>query len=213
MKPIETDDLTIHFDGKTCIHARRCVLGLPGVFDPDARPWIQPGETPTDEIVAIIEACPSGALSYERKSGPGEAAPKSNTVRVWENGPLEVRGDVRIEGQAPRHRALICRCGRTANPPFCDNSHHDGFQATGLPAFKGDKDTDLPAADGPVEISARENGSVMIAGNVEVIGSDGGRVARTGKAWLCRCGASGNKPFCDGSHGKIGFRKAGTAGD
>lgn len=210
MKPIETDDLTIHFDGKTCIHARRCVLGLPGVFDPDARPWIRPDGTPAGEVIAIIEACPSGALSYERKSGPGEAAPKANTVRVWENGPLEVRGDVRIEGQTPRRRALICRCGRTANPPFCDNSHHDGFQATGLPAFKEGKDTALDAADGPVEISAKENGSVMVAGNVEVIAADGSRVARTGKAWFCRCGASGNKPFCDGSHGKIGFRKAGT---
>lgn len=211
MKPIETDDLTIHFDGKTCIHARRCVLGLPGVFNPDARPWIQPGGTPADDIVAVIEACPSGALSYQRKSGPDEAAPRSNTVRVWENGPLEVRGELHIEGQEPRHRALICRCGRTSNPPFCDNAHRDGFQATGLPSFKEDKDTDLPAADGPVRITARANSPVMFEGNIEVIATDGSRVARTGKSWLCRCGASGNKPFCDGSHGKIGFQKAGTA--
>lgn len=211
MKPIETDDLTIHFDGKTCIHARRCVLGLPGVFNPDARPWIQPGGTPADDIVAVIEACPSGALSYQRKSGPAEVAPRSNTVRVWENGPLEVRGELHIEGQEPRHRALICRCGRTSNPPFCDNAHRDGFQATGLPSFKEDKDTDLPAADGPVRITARANSPVMFEGNIEVIATDGSRVARTGKSWLCRCGASGNKPFCDGSHGKIGFQKAGTA--
>ncbi len=210
MKPIETADLTIHFDGKTCIHARRCVLGLPGVFNSEARPWIQPGDTPVDEIVKVIEACPSGALSYIRKSGPEEAAPKANTVRVWESGPLEFRGDIRIEGQAPRTRALICRCGRTTNPPFCDNSHHEGFQATGLPAFKEAKDTELPAPDGPVEISARANGSVMVVGNVEVIAADGSRVARTGKSWMCRCGASGNKPFCDGSHGKIGFHKIGT---
>lgn len=211
MKPIETDDLTIHFDGKACIHARRCVLGLPGVFNPDARPWIQPGDTRTEDIVAVIEACPSGALTYARKSGPGETAPKSNTVRVWENGPLEFRGDLHIEGREARHRALICRCGRTSNPPFCDNAHRDGFHATGLPPFKEEKDTDLPATGGPVAISARANGSVMVEGNVEVIGADGSRVARTGKSWLCRCGASGNKPFCDGSHGKIGFHKPGTA--
>lgn len=211
MKPIETDDLTIHFDGRACIHARRCVLGLPGVFSPDAKPWIQPAGGTTEDIVRVIEACPSGALSYERKSGAAEAAPKANTLRVWENGPLEVRGDVRIEGHAPRHRALLCRCGRTTNPPFCDNSHRDGFQATGLPAFKEAKDKDLSAGAGPLEISAKENGSVMVVGNVEVIGTDGSRVARTEKAWFCRCGASGNKPFCDSSHGKIGFRKAGTA--
>ena len=213
MKPVETDDLTIHFDGKTCIHARRCVLGLPGVFDPEARPWIRPGEATTDAIVAVIEACPSGALSYERKDDTGEATPETNTVRVWESGPLEVRGDIRIEGQEPRQRALLCRCGRTANPPFCDNAHRKGFLATGLPEFKEEKDKEPEAAGGPVTISARENGSVMIEGNVEVVASDGSRVARIGKAWLCRCGASGNKPFCDGSHGKIGFRTAGTADD
>ena len=211
MKPIETDDLTINFDHKTCIHARRCVLGLPGVFDPEARPWIQPGETATDAITAVIDACPSGALSYERKTGAGESLPETNTVRVTENGPLELRGDIQIEGQAPRQRAVLCRCGRTANPPFCDNAHRDGFAATGLPSFKEDKDKEPEATGGPVKVSARENGWVMMAGNIEVIGSDGTRDARTSTAWFCRCGASGNKPFCDGSHGKIGFRKAGTA--
>lgn len=212
MKPIETDDLTIHFDGKLCIHARRCVLGLPGVFDPDAKPWIRPDGAASDEIVTVIEACPSGALSYARKAGRAEEAAKANTIRLWENGPLEVRGDVRIEGQAPRTRALICRCGRTTNPPFCDNSHRDGFVATALPGFKEQKDSTPEAKGGPVAISAQANGSVKIEGNVEVIAADGSRVARTSKAWFCRCGASGNKPFCDGSHGKIGFQKAGTGG-
>jgi CDGSH-type Zn-finger protein/uncharacterized Fe-S cluster protein YjdI len=213
MKPIETEDLTIRFDAKTCIHARRCVLGLPGVFDPNARPWIQPGNTPTEDIVAVIEACPSGALSYERKTGAGEAPPKTNTAKVWENGPIELHGDIRIEGQEPRLRAVICRCGRTSNPPFCDNSHHDGFAATGLPGFKKEKDTEIEASDGPLKVSAARNGSVSITGNMEVIAADGSRIARTGKAWLCRCGASGNKPFCDGSHGKIGFTKPASASE
>lgn len=211
MRPIETDDLTIHFDGKTCIHARRCVLGLPGVFDPDARPWIQPENGTTDEIVRVIEACPSGALTYERKGGENETPPKMNTVHVWENGPLEVRGDIRVAGDPPRHRAVICRCGRTTNPPYCDNSHLDGFQATGLPGVKQDKDTGIEAADGPLEISASNNGSIAFRGNMEVVAADGSRIARTGKAWLCRCGSSGNKPFCDGSHGKIGFTKPARA--
>lgn len=210
MKPIETDELIIHFDAKTCIHARRCVLGLPGVFDPEKRPWIQPDSENTDAIIDVIEACPSGALTYERKDGADEAAPQTNTVRLWENGPLEVRGDLRIEGHPPRKRALICRCGLTSNPPFCDNSHRDHFTATSVPDLKEDKDTELEASGGPVEISARPNSPVMFVGNVEVIGSDGSRVARCEKSWLCRCGASGNKPFCDGSHGKIGFQKIAT---
>ena len=206
MKPVETEELTIHFDGKTCIHARRCVLGLPKVFDPEARPWIQPGGASTDDLISVIEACPSGALSYTRKDGPQEITPETNTVRVWENGPLEVRGEIHIEGET-RTRALLCRCGKTENSPFCNNAHLKGFTATGLPEFREDKDRQPEETAGPIEVVARENGPLLLKGNMEIIGGDGRRVARVGHAAFCRCGSFGDKPFCDGSHNKIGFQK------
>ena len=208
MKPIETDDLTIHFDSRACIHARRCVLGLPGVFNPDAKPWINPANGVSKDIEAVIESCPSGALRYQRKNGETEAQARTNTIRVWENGPLEVRGDIRVEGQAPRTRALLCRCGKTDNPPFCDNSHRQGFSATGLPPFHEKRDRVPEETAGPLTVTPQENGSYKIEGPVEIIAGDGSRVARVGKAFLCRCGSSGDKPFCDGSHRKIGFHKA-----
>ena len=213
MKPVETDDLIIRFDSKTCIHARRCVLGLPGVFDPDARPWIKPGDTDPDRIVKVIEACPSGALTYSRKSGPGEAAPETNTARVWENGPLELHGDLHINGQPPRTRAVLCRCGRTGNPPFCDNSHRDGVEATGIPPADEKRGRPAEAPGGPLTVVAQKDGSLRIEGALEIVAQDGRRVARTEKTFLCRCGHSGSKPFCDGTHNKIGFQKATGAGD
>lgn len=204
MKPVETDDLKISFDMKTCIHARKCWLGLPKVFDPAQRPWIQPQGASTEEIVATIDACPSGALSYERR---GEAEPPAqvNTARLWENGPVELRGDLRLPGEDPRTRAVLCRCGKTENPPFCDGSHKDEFEATGLPT-ESESET-LEAFDGPIELTVFEDGPIAIKGNIEVIGSDGRRVAQKTKAFLCRCGASGAKPFCDGSHKEAGFKK------
>ena len=207
MKPIETDDLTIHYDVRTCIHARACVLGLPKVFDPDARPWIMPENGTTEDLISVIEACPSGALSYENKSGPNETKPKTNTARLWENGPVEIRGDIQIEGSEPRQRMLLCRCGKTANPPFCNNAHRKGFVASGLPEYRSDSDEDLAASDGPLNVTVFENGPVEVKGNLEVIGSDGHRIARMTEAYFCRCGASGDKPFCDGSHKRIGFTK------
>ena len=205
MKPVETDELTIHFDMKTCIHSRRCWLGLPNVFDPAQRPWIQPEGASTEEIVAVIDACPSGALSYER-SGKPETPPQINTARLWENGPLELRGNLRLPGEEPRTRAVLCRCGKTSNPPFCDSSHKDGFEATGLPSASDSEELD--ATGGSLEIQVNEDGPIAIKGNLEVIGSDGRCVARKTKAFFCRCGASGNKPFCDGSHKAAGFKKA-----
>lgn len=208
MKPVETDDLKIKFDMKTCIHARKCWLGLPKVFDPAQRPWIQPEGASTEEIVATIDACPSGALSYERAGAPEKPAPV-NTARVWENGPVELRGELRLPGEEPRTRAVLCRCGQTDNPPFCDGSHKQGFEATGLPPA-GESEV-LEAVDGPVEVKVFEDGPMALQGNIEVIGSDGRRVAQKTKAFLCRCGASKNKPFCDGSHKEAGFKKAAKA--
>lgn len=208
MKPVETDDLKISFDMKACIHARNCWLGLPNVFDPSKRPWIQPESATTEEIVATIDACPSGALSYERNGAPEMPAPV-NTARLWENGPIELRGNLQLPDEPARTRAVLCRCGKTENPPFCDGSHKEGFEATGLPSAS-DSET-LEAFDGPLEIRAFEDGPIALKGNVEVIGSDGRRVAQKTKAFLCRCGASGDKPFCDGSHKDAGFRKEAKA--
>ena len=208
MKPVETDDLKISFDMKTCIHARKCWLGLPQVFDPALRPWIRPDGTSTEAIVATIDACPSGALSYERR-GAHEPAPQVNIARLWENGPIELRGDLRLPGEEPRTRATLCRCGKTGNPPFCDGAHKDGFEATSLPQA-GESEA-LESTGGPLEITVFEDGPVALKGNVEIIGSDGRRVAQKTKAFLCRCGASAGKPFCDGSHKEAGFKKAAKA--
>ena len=98
MKPIETNEITIQYDGKKCIHARRCVLGLPNVFIPNAPgSSIKPKNADVDDLVRIIESFPSGALSYQRKDG-GKQEPiaQVNTARLWENGPVEYRGALKL---------------------------------------------------------------------------------------------------------------------
>jgi CDGSH-type Zn-finger protein len=54
-------------------------------------------------------------------------------------------------------------------------------------------------------ITCAENGPYVVAGLEQLTGSDGRAVPVKDKIALCRCGASSNKPFCDGSHAKIGF--------
>jgi len=67
----------------------------------------------------------------------------------------------------------------------------------------------------PVKITVRPNGPYRVEGleNVELVDAQGNRYDLTGKAGisLCRCGASVNKPFCDGTHSKIGFQAAEAA--
>ena len=60
-----------------------------------------------------------------------------------------------------------------------------------------------------VTITARDNGPYLVKGPVQIIDVDGNefKVERETVA-LCRCGGSTNKPFCDGTHSKIGFAAA-----
>lgn len=62
----------------------------------------------------------------------------------------------------------------------------------------------------PVKISVRPNGPLRVEGTIELSDADGKQWDLTGKpaVSLCRCGASENKPFCDGSHRRIEFQSA-----
>jgi len=64
-----------------------------------------------------------------------------------------------------------------------------------------------------VKISIRPNGPYLVEGDVELADVNGNKVDTTGrpKIALCRCGASVTKPFCDGTHSKIGFQAAEAA--
>lgn len=203
---IEGEALALVFDGHRCIHARFCVTGAPEVFKANTPgTWIFPDKTDVETLVGIARACPSGAISYRRKDGrPDEPAPHVNLLNVRENGPLAVRGELVIAGEPTGYRATLCRCGLSKNKPYCDGSHVDGgFAATGEPAT-GDL-TVLEARDGPLRVDPQRNGPLQVSGNLEICAGTGRAVARTTAVKLCRCGHSANKPFCDGSHMRVGF--------
>ena len=59
-----------------------------------------------------------------------------------------------------------------------------------------------------VKITASKNGPYLVSGAVELTDADGNTYPAKAKMALCRCGASTTKPFCDGTHSKIGFQAA-----
>jgi CDGSH-type Zn-finger protein/uncharacterized Fe-S cluster protein YjdI len=205
---IEGRDLTLIYEGRKCIHSRFCVTWGPRVFIANVQgPWINPDAMPTEALTEIAHVCVSGAIRYKRKDGrPDEQAPPVNLISVREGGPYAIKADIRLDGApAGNTRFTLCRCGASRNKPFCDGSHHEvHFTASGEPPT-GKADM-LPVRDGPLEITPLPDGPLQVRGNMEIISGTGRVVARLESARLCRCGGSGTKPFCDGTHSRIGFR-------
>jgi CDGSH-type Zn-finger protein len=170
----------------------------------------------------------------------------------------------------------LCRCGASANKPFCDGAHsgigfdgaetadrapiadrrrhygegdavltddkslcwHAGFcvrehtmawdlarkdcdpvedellssmvhncPSGRLELFR-DGDADEPAAS--AEIAVIDDGPIWVRGGIPIEAADGERLEVRNRVSLCRCGASGNKPFCDNSHVEAGFKDSGS---
>lgn len=131
-------EVTIAWRPRLCNHSMICFEGLPEVFDPDRRPWINPWAADTQTIIHKVKECPSGALSYFMNDGstpdslpvasdaPGPAA--EITFEVLPDGPMLVRGQITIlDAGGNRVRkgpvTAFCRCGATNNKPFCDGAH------------------------------------------------------------------------------------------
>ncbi len=203
--------IIVQYEPKRCIHAEKCVQGLPTVFNRGMRIWIQPERATNDDIVAVIEQCPTGALHYQRTdAGAPETIPQQSTIQIDPNGPLHLRGDVEIVSSTGSlvlndTRVALCRCGASQYKPFCDNSHLEaGFVDPGLPAISSIKD--LPDGESRMVITLNQNGPIGVSGNFQILNANGDVIFQGTETWLCRCGGSKNKPFCDKTHRTNGFQ-------
>lgn len=208
IRSYEGEDITVTFSLRRCIHAEECVHGLPGVFDPKRRPWIDPDQASADALAEVVSRCPTGALQFTRTDGVvEEAIPGQNTVSIDPDGPLYIHGNIEVtlpDGSVHTDtRVALCRCGATENKPFCDNSHTKiefkdpgRFQQVKVRPQQAD-------AGGLLKVQPARNGPLLVQGPFELVDSEE-RVLGS-QAALCRCGGSSNKPFCDGMHNKIGF--------
>jgi uncharacterized Fe-S cluster protein YjdI/CDGSH-type Zn-finger protein len=145
-----TDEIEVTFDPSRCIHYAACIRRLPAVFEAAARPWIRPEAAPPEEIAEAVRACPTGALHYRLLRGGAAEQAEEARVRVLRDGPVVISGDVVValeDGTEVVHdtRVALCRCGKSGNMPFCDNTH----RAIGWRDAAGDAAGDAARASGP----------------------------------------------------------------
>ena len=133
-KEYSNGEVTVVWKPGLCFHSKECVKGLPGVFKPQDKPWIQVENASSSELMATIDKCPSGALSYYKTE---EGRPKEDDgpsaevkVEVMHPGPLLVHGKIDIthadgRTETKKRTTAFCRCGKTGNNPYCDGSHNE----------------------------------------------------------------------------------------
>lgn len=207
----ESEDITIEFDSKRCIHSAECVNNLPSVFNPDNKPWVTPEEASVEKLKETVHHCPTGALHY--KGADSEEKPsRENTITIVPDGPLYLRGDIEIqnsEGETLLEdtRVAICRCGESQNKPLCDNTHKDvdfkapaGFEKSKLrPTDSGETSQDK------LILKLMDNGPILLEGSYRVHSIANESANSSKNVAMCRCGQSSSKPFCDGTHKDVGF--------
>ena len=134
----ENDEIVVQYDPNVCEHAAECVKGNSDVFNVKNRPWVNVNGANADEIERVIKRCPTGALTFERKGEAPKAEATEAPAMVMTlvpNGPIRVSGkfivqDDKGEVLAEMEKASLCRCGHSANKPFCDGSHkRESWQA------------------------------------------------------------------------------------
>lgn len=117
-------DVNVRYDQKICVHAGFCGTTVTNVWDEAAKT----GDTAARmHAIAMIEHCPSGALTYQLDGATNEPL-LPQAVAVINDGPLWVTANVPITNSdgtvlETRNRVTLCRCGDSANKPLCDGTH------------------------------------------------------------------------------------------
>ncbi len=124
----EGEGIVVRDDRGSCVHAGFCGNRVSNVWK------LVGGNQTADsivraEVMAMVERCPSGALTYRLPGDDSDIEPElPAAVGVVDDGPLAVTGGVRVERSdgeplETRNRVTLCRCGQSARKPLCDGTH------------------------------------------------------------------------------------------
>ncbi|TLS77147.1 hypothetical protein FE236_04995 [Mariprofundus erugo] len=211
----EGTEVIVEFEPGRCIHTGDCTHGLPEVFDTRrSGRWVHPDGAAASMVALTCAACPTGALRCIHKQTGEIMLPEQtgHTVQVIANGPLYVHADMVVNGQHEQaRRAAFCRCGQSRLMPWCDNSHRQSHFTDAGVVSQPSTETAQAEASGPLQIHSIPNGPLLIDGPFTLIGAGQSSGCKLNNAAFCRCGASGAKPYCDGSHLSTEFESSSPA--
>jgi len=131
-----------------------------------------------------------------------------NEVLVTNAGPLQLTGNITLvheDGTVQyANHVTLCRCGASGSKPTCDGQH---LEKEFLNPGKISEASEIAASQRPskITLSCVKNGPITFRGRLRLHNQFNQECVKM-RGSLCRCGQSANKPFCDGSHSRTGFK-------
>jgi len=131
-----------------------------------------------------------------------------NEVLVMNGGPLQLTGNITLVHEDGRvqyaNHLSLCRCGSSGSKPVCDEKHVDMEFLNSGKIFEV---SEIAASSRPskITISCIKDGPITFRGRMRLHNQFGQECVKM-RGSLCRCGHSASKPFCDGSHSRVGFK-------
>ena len=127
-KTYDNGEITIAWKPSICIHSKLCWKNLPHVFNPREKPWIKHTAAETKVITDQIDKCPSGALSYTYNNKTNTTMENQTKIEIAANGPILIHGTIELKNsdgkiEIKENMTALCRCGASANKPYCDGTH------------------------------------------------------------------------------------------
>jgi CDGSH-type Zn-finger protein len=176
-------------------------------MDDSTRPQTAPKP---ENLTTSAKALDRWFAERQKHQGPPRLLEIPNEALITSAGPINLTGNitlVREDGSVTyANHISLCRCGASKNKPTCDNRH---LEVEFLNSGRIQEASDTQHSERPckITISCIKDGPITFRGRLRLHNHLGQECVKQ-RGSLCRCGQSTNKPFCDGSHEKTGFRSA-----
>jgi len=161
-----------------------------------------------EDLTTTARALDRWFKERQKNQGTPRLLEVPNEALVSNGGPLQITGNITLVHEDGRvqyaNHLSLCRCGHSRSKPVCDEQHVDMEFLNSGKIFEV---SEIAASSRPskITISCIKDGPITFRGRMRLHNQFGQECVKM-RGSLCRCGQSASKPFCDGSHARVGFK-------